>query len=251
MFSGSAQSAGKATALPPSAQPPKKSVHAKAPDDLAELDFGEEEPGIRDQRYPEEETRELSSEPKPMVHFPAEPEEAGDTADHEAIHVRPAGESGFHPVSVTSPVVASLSIPEAALKAYNRGNYYAEGDRFKEAIEFYREALKIEPRFADAYVGLSTAHIRTNQWENALEESRQALEMPERFLHPANRVQAHYNLAAAYCVTDDLKAAQSHYLEVEKSHHPESATLKAYLGKNCTNPNRRSRFPFLKPFMGL
>ena len=52
---------------------------------------------------------------------------------------------------------------------------------FEEAIDWYREALAIDPRFTVAHVGLGDALLRLDRYEEAIETYRRALEIePER-----------------------------------------------------------------------
>lgn len=120
-----------------------------------------------------------------------------------------------------------------AILHYNRGNWFTRRDRVDEAIAEYRQALVLNPAFADARVGLAAAHMKKNDWETVIDESRQALRQKDAFQDPASIVQGWYNLTAAYCVVDDYRMAKVYYKLLKKNGHPATGALDLYIQKTC------------------
>lgn len=78
--------------------------------------------------------------------------------------------------------------------------YYRKGD-FRSALEYYKEALKIEPNFINAQWGVGRTYLAMNQGTLAL-----------RYLEPAVRqanknAEVHYDLAEAYLLTGQTEQA--------------------------------------------
>ncbi len=58
--------------------------------------------------------------------------------------------------------------PEVAKKKYlESGNEYMQQGKFQEARLQYRNALKLDPRFAEAYYQLAKADMSSSQWDEA------------------------------------------------------------------------------------
>lgn len=121
-----------------------------------------------------------------------------------------------------------------ALRHYNRGAYFGQMGQMEEAIQEYQEALRLKPDLADAYVALSSAYMKKNNWERVIRAAQQALSMQNQFLDPENIRQAQFNLGAAYCAADDYPQASAYYQKVYSvGDDATTHRLQAYLEKNC------------------
>ena len=76
---------------------------------------------------------------------------------------------------------------------YNLGVAYINLNRYNDAIEAYRQALRINPEDADAWNNLGIAYRHLNRYNDAIEAYRQALRINPEY------AAAWYNLGVAYC----------------------------------------------------
>src|ERR1043166_2575772 len=72
--------------------------------------------------------------------------------------------------------------PETAKKDFvASGKKYMEKGKFQEAAIQYRNALKLDPRYAEAYYRLGETNMAQQQWGDAFKNLQQAID-----LDPAN-----------------------------------------------------------------
>jgi hypothetical protein len=174
-------------------------------------------------------------EEKPVVHFP----EALAPDDSPAVNTTDAApDKRIYPVGY-KPYTPPTSTDqrrwlETAITHYNRAGYYQERNDLDAAIDEYKQAIRFDQTFADAYVGLSSTFMRKNDWENVVESANQALNKQRRFMEPANIGQAWFNLSTAYCVADDRRWAAKYYEKAKLAGHPALGSLSDFLKKNCS-----------------
>ena len=82
--------------------------------------------------------------------------------------------------------------PDSALGHYAKAWLANEQNDFEQAVIEYREALKLDPQFAEAYNGLGVAYFNQDDEEAAIESFRKALQLSPNLIH------ARINLAMAY-----------------------------------------------------
>lgn len=79
--------------------------------------------------------------------------------------------------------------------------------KYKEAYRHYRDALKVNPKNADAAMGIASAEHARGNVENAISLMTKALaEFP-------NRIEAHFNLGTFYIAQDDMLKAEACFLK--------------------------------------
>jgi tetratricopeptide (TPR) repeat protein len=82
------------------------------------------------------------------------------------------------PANVTETGDRQLTAAEAAAEArrrYNAGVKYGRAGLFKQAAESFEQAVKLNPDYADAYLGLGHAYYDLHQWEQAIENLHNGL----------------------------------------------------------------------------
>ncbi len=90
--------------------------------------------------------------------------------------------------------------PEKAKRRYlENGNRYAQQGKFKEAIIMYRNALKRDPRFGEAYLRLGDAEMRRGMPAQAVAAYRRAVELYPDTEEPAGKLADLY--LAAYVLS--------------------------------------------------
>ena len=174
---------------------------------------------------------------KPLVHFPETLTAGAEPAGHRSAMAGETQNRHIYPVGYR-PFIMPVGPEkhralEKAISHYNRANFYGQRNEPDNAILEYQKALSLNPAFADAYVGLSTASMRKNDWENVIEMARNALKLKADFMEPTNITQARFNLSTAYCVTDNPHSAKRYYKKVKQAGHPDTERLWAYIQKNC------------------
>ncbi len=126
----------------------------------------------------------------------------------EASLLSPAALPGAPPV--ISPVKAlrdkirELPAKDAREKAeqeFLRGSSYDKAHMYREAIEAYREAIRLRPDYADAYVNLGVAYYRIERYSEAVNAYSQAIK-----IRPVN-LSAYNKLGATYIILGDYSKA--------------------------------------------
>ncbi|MBO1224839.1 MAG: tetratricopeptide repeat protein [Candidatus Scalindua sediminis] len=107
------------------------------------------------------------------------------------------------PVKLIKDKISSkrvAEIKESGLEDYKKtaeywfvlGYYHAESAMYKEAIESYKQSIRIYPDFADTHNNLGIAYGKLGMYKEAIESHKQAIRInPDYAL-------AHYNLGIAY-----------------------------------------------------
>ena len=89
--------------------------------------------------------------------------------------------------------------PEVVKRKYlESGNRYFEKGKFKEAYIMYRNALKKDARYSEAYYRVGLTELRMGQALAALRDLRRAADTDPKFTNPDARVQAGNLVTTAY-----------------------------------------------------
>jgi tetratricopeptide (TPR) repeat protein len=108
--------------------------------------------------------------------------------------------------------------PENAGAHYNWGFALASEGRLPEAIEHYQQALRLKPDFAEVEGNLAAALVSVGRSEEALAHFQKAVE-----LEPG-RAESHQNLASTLASTGRLSEAIEHYRRALQIKPDSSAT---------------------------
>jgi tetratricopeptide (TPR) repeat protein len=127
--------------------------------------------------------------------------------------------------------------PEVVKKKYlQNGNRYFEKGKYKEAYIMYRNALKKDPRYSEAYYRAALTEMQMAQPAAALRDLRRAADTDPNFTNPDARVQEGNLVLAAYLMNqsrppilrDELRGISNELLK----HNPRSVAglrLRGYL----------------------
>jgi tetratricopeptide (TPR) repeat protein len=127
--------------------------------------------------------------------------------------------------------------PEVVKKKYlQNGNRYFEKGKYKEAYIMYRNALKKDPRYSEAYYRAGLTELRLGEPVAALRDMRRAADTDPNFTNPDARAQEGNPVITAYVMNDsrppvlrdELRSVSSELLK----HNPKSAAglrLRGYL----------------------
>jgi len=89
-------------------------------------------------------------------------------------------------------------------KTYDKlGLVYAELNMEEKAIESFKEAIKINPRYAKAHNDLAAVYGRIGEFDLALQEFNEAIRIDRDY------ADAYYNLAVIYEFLKDTKKAEN------------------------------------------
>jgi len=88
--------------------------------------------------------------------------------------------------------------PVDAESHYLRGLRYASSNRYAEAIDEYRKALKVEPDNVDAYIGLGLAYYKIDRYLDAVEAYNHALKLRPDSKSIHNKVGTIYLILGEY-----------------------------------------------------
>jgi hypothetical protein len=115
------------------------------------------------------------------------------------------GELGRHQDAVESYKQAIRIKPDYADAHYNLGVAYGKLGRYQDEIEAYRQAIRIKPDYADAHYNLGVAYGKLGRHQDAVEAYKQTIRIKP------DDAGAHYNLGGTYFMTGDKGLALEEY----------------------------------------
>lgn len=87
---------------------------------------------------------------------------------------------------------------------------------YKDAIDAFKQSIRIEPDYADAYLILGIAYAKSGMYKEAVEASKQAIRINPDY------AEAHYGLGIYYILSKDRDSALEEY-KILKDLDPELA----------------------------
>ena len=102
------------------------------------------------------------------------------------------GRSGRYSEAIDDYKQAIRINPAYANARYNFGVVYEKLDRPNEAIDAYEQAIRIKPDYADAYLALGNAYGKLGRYQDSVEACKQAIRIRPDY------VEAYNNLGFAY-----------------------------------------------------
>jgi len=127
--------------------------------------------------------------------------------------------------------------PQVVKRKYlDSGNRYFEKGKYKEAYIMYRNALKKDARYSEAYYRVGLTELRMGQPLAALRDMRRAADTDPKFTNPDARVQAGNLVTAAYVMNeshppaykDELRSLSNDLLKHDPR-SPSGLRLRGYL----------------------
>lgn len=116
----------------------------------------------------------------------------------------PLGEN-VHPAGLPVKVAQDSDSFQQAEELYNNGTNLQEQGDLETAIAQYREAIRLNPNFAEAYVNLGVALVKVGQMEEGIAAYHKALDIDP------DLAAAHYNLGNAFGEQQQLTEAIAAY----------------------------------------
>jgi len=116
---------------------------------------------------------------------------AGYRSEHVRLSETPktgmqdAGTIMLHPISPDHSFavsVTSLAAPEKAKQALEKGEQQARKGKLSAAVEYFKRALAVYPRYALAWLELGRAQVRQNSFADAQQSFRQAVTQDSRLV---------------------------------------------------------------------
>ena len=121
---------------------------------------------------------------------------------------------------------AKIAARDSAEREFSRAASYERTNMFKEAIEAYKQAVKLKPDYVDAYMQLGLDYYRIGRYSDAVEAYKQAVK-----INPND--QAAYNkLAATYILLGEYPLAIKMFKESLKT-DPRNPETHFNLGVAC------------------
>ncbi len=106
----------------------------------------------------------------------------------------------------------SVSKDPESLRYYSLGAQEAKDGNHERAIEYYEEALRIDPNFAFAWDNIGIAYRRLDQYDKAIEAYNKSLELDPYGMMPLQ------NIAIAYQYKKEFKKAIEAFEKLGKVH---------------------------------
>jgi len=111
---------------------------------------------------------------------------------------------------------STTQVEQSARGYFAQGEDYAKKQNWDQAIAAYQQAVRIDPKFAEAWNNLGYCYRKTKQYDKALDAYKQAISLKPDFPYP------HEYMARTYLAMGDKDAAMREY-EILKRLDPKMA----------------------------
>jgi len=102
------------------------------------------------------------------------------------------GELGLHQEALQAYKQAIRLKPDLAVVHNNLGNAYDKLGLYQEALQAFKQAIRLEPDYAKAHNNLGVAYYKLGLYQEALQAYKQAIRLKPDY------AEAHYNLGVTY-----------------------------------------------------
>src|ERR1700675_1555625 len=109
----------------------------------------------------------------------------------------------------------SLDPQKGKVKYLNSGKSYLKAGKYREASIQFRNPIKLDPRFAEAYYQLAQADLSLKEWNAALGSLQKTVELDPQ------RVDAHLDIGRLYWAAREYQKAED---EVSRIHQDNPGT---------------------------
>ena len=133
---------------------------------------------------------------------------------------------GRHQEAMESYKQAIRIKPDYADAHFNLGNAYGKHGRYQDAIESYKQAIRIKPDFAMAHFNLGNAYDKLGHHQEAMESYKQAIRIKPDY------ADAHYNLGVTCYKLGRYQDAVESYRQATRI-KPDYADAHYNLGVTC------------------
>jgi tetratricopeptide (TPR) repeat protein len=141
----------------------------------------------------------------PPYQPPKETEKTGDSNEYFLLGCKYENSQSYR--EAIEAYKESLRMDPNFPDAYiNLGVVYYKLGKYSDAIEAFKEAAKVEPNSLLVYRKLGTAYIIRGAYSEAVDAFRKAIDIEP------NNAEAHFNLGIAYFLTGDKTAAFEEYI---------------------------------------
>ncbi len=115
-------------------------------------------------------------------------------------------------------------IPPTANEYYNEGRFLYREGRYQAAIAEFRQAVSLDPSYADAYYWIANAYAKLDVWDQSMNAYKRCLQIRPSYAN------AHAELAGIYIMKLKYTPAEGHLLQAVK-YDPGLAIAYYYLGE--------------------
>ena len=121
--------------------------------------------------------------------------------------------------SDNTPSTTQTQMNSQAKAFYDQGQEYSKKRSWDLAVAAYQQAVRVEPKFVEAWNGLGHAYRKAKQYDKALEAYKQAITLRPDYANP------HEYLARTYLALRDKDAAMREYEIVKRLNGKMAAEL--------------------------
>ncbi|MCC6075600.1 VWA domain-containing protein [Pseudomonas sp. GCM10022188] len=121
----------------------------------------------------------------------------------------------FNGDNLVEPIARAHDIRRTAKLAQEQnrqGEELYHGKKYDDAVFYYKEALKNDPTFAQAYSNLGLAHQRQNKLADAIWANRQAIALARGTTRNTVLASSHYNIARIFETQNKFEQALQNFL---------------------------------------
>jgi len=94
--------------------------------------------------------------------------------------------------------IKESGLEDLAMYWFYLGGAYGKSDRYEEAIEAYKQAIRIDPDYADAHLNLGAVYKKSGMYKEAMEAYKQAIRIDPDYANIHNGLGVAYDESGMY-----------------------------------------------------